>query len=418
MGHTATERILSRVMGRPVISGEIIYPLPDLVTVHDWYVVNVARGLEEFGVEEMFAPEKVLISSDHEPVATNPAGAVRQKAIREIVAKYRIGRFFDVNRSGLGHIFPMEMGLITPGMFVLAYDTHVTNYGAVGCLGFALVTEITEVLACGSVWIKVPETVRVNLTGSLQPGVSVRDVSQKMIVDIGDEMLDYSVVEYGGPALADIDFAGRNTLCNNPLEMGAKSAMVAPDQATHDFLAEHGAGPYEVKYSDADASFKAVYDYDIGLLEPQVAAPPRPDNVVGVTTVEGRQINHAFIGSCVNGSLDDLRAAASILRGRRIADHVRLYVTPATQEVNRKASEEGLISVFMEAGAVMTAPGCGPCAGGRIAPMAPGEVSINTGTRNDPGRLGTTEGDIYLASPLTVAASAVAGAVTDPRKYI
>lgn len=418
MGQTVTEKILSRAIGRPVKAGEAIYPVPDLMTVHDWYVVNFDKALQELGIDTLYDASRVLISTDHEPVATNPASAERQKKVREIVKKYGITQFYDIGRGGLGHIFPMEMGIVTPGMFVLAYDTHVTNYGAVGCLGFPMVFEIPEVLACGSVWIRVPEVVRVNLVGSLKPGMTIRDISQRMIVDIGEETLDYSVVEYGGPALKDIGFGGRMTLCNNPIEMGAKSALIEVDEWTLDFVKSRGDKPFKAEYADADAVYKAVYDYDLGMMEPQVAAPPRPDNVVGVSAVAGTPVNHAFIGSCANGSIEDMRDAASILRGHKVHPSVRLFITPATQEIALRAGSEGLINIFMEAGAVMTAPGCGPCAAGRIAPVAPGEVSINTGTRNDPGRLGTTKADVYLASPLTVAASAVAGEIADPRKYM
>ena len=418
MGQTLTERILSRVMGKPVMAGETIYPVPDLMTCHDWYVVNFDKALRELGVDELYDPTRVLISTDHEPVATNPLSADRQKKVREIVKKYGIKHFYDIGRGGLGHIFPMEKGMVTPGMFVLAYDTHVTNYGAVGALGIPMVFEIPEVLACGSVWISVPETVRVNLTGSLKPGMTIRDVSQKMIVDMGEDLLDYSVVEYGGPSLKDIGFGGRMTLCNNPLEMGAKSALIESDEWTEQYVKSRSDRPFMMEKSAPDAKFKAVYDYDLGLLEPQVAAPPRPDNVVGVSSVAGTPVHHAFIGSCANGSIEDMREAAMVLRGRKIHDGVRLFITPATQEIAVMAGREGLITDFMEAGAVMTAPGCGPCAGGRLAPMAPGENSINTGTRNDPGRLGTREGNVYLASPLTVAASAIAGEIIDPRKYL
>jgi 3-isopropylmalate/(R)-2-methylmalate dehydratase large subunit len=418
VGQTLTEKILSRVMGKPVTAGETIYPVPDLMTCHDWYVVNFDKALRELGVDELYDPTRVLISTDHEPVATNPQSADRQKKVREIVKKYGIKHFYDIGRGGLGHIFPMEKGIVTPGMFVLAYDTHVTNYGAVGALGIPMVFEIPEVLACGSVWISVPETVRVNLTGSLKPGMTIRDVSQKMIVDIGEDLLDYSVVEYGGPSLKDIGFGGRMTLCNNPLEMGAKSALIESDEWTEQYVKSRSDKPFTMERSDPDAKFKAVYDYDLGLLEPQVAAPPRPDNVVGVSSVAGTPVHHAFIGSCANGSIEDMREAAMVLRGRKIHDGVRLFITPATQEIAVMAGREGLITDFMEAGAVMTAPGCGPCAGGRLAPMAPGENSINTGTRNDPGRLGTREGNVYLASPLTVAASAIAGEIIDPRKYL
>jgi 3-isopropylmalate/(R)-2-methylmalate dehydratase large subunit len=418
MGQTLTEKILSRVMQRPVSAGETIYPEPDLITVHDWYVVNFDKALQELGVEQLYDADKVLIATDHEPVALNVLSAERQRNMRKIAVKYGIKRFFDNGRGGHGHVFPMEMGYVTPGMFVLAYDTHVTNYGAVGALGIAMITEITDVLACGSVWIRVPETIRVNLKGRLPAGITIRDISQKLTADQDADLVDYCTVEFGGPALKDISVDQRMTLCNTPLEIGAKSAVVEPDQVVLDWLAPRVKEKLSLVKSDRDAKYKQVLDYDLKILEPQVAAPPRPDNVVGVSSVAGTEIHHAFIGSCANGSLSDMRDAAKILKGRKIDPAVRLIITPATQEIWAKAAAEGLITVFAEAGALLTAPGCGPCAGGRIGPMAPGEVSINTGTRNDPGRLGTTEGQIYLASPLTVAASAVAGRITDPRHFL
>lgn len=418
MGQTLTEKILSRVLKRPVKPGETIYPEPDLVTVHDWYVVNFDKALQELGVDRLYDAHKVLIATDHEPIALNVLSAERQRNMRKIAAKYGIGHFYDNGRGGHGHVFPMEFGYIKPGMFVLAYDTHVTNYGALGALGIAMITEITEVLACGSVWIRVPETIRVNLKGKLPAGITIRDISQKLTVDQDADLVDYCTVEFGGPALKDINVDQRMTLCNTPLEIGAKSAIVEPDQGVLDWLNGRVKEPMSLLKSDPDAKYKRVFEYDLGILEPQIAAPPRPDNVVGISAVAGTPIHHAFIGSCANGSLSDMRDAAKILKGRRIDPGVRLIITPATQEIWAKAAAEGLIEVFSAAGALLTAPGCGPCAGGRIGTMAPGEVSINTGTRNDPGRLGTTEGEIYLASPLTVAASAVAGRITDPRQFL
>jgi 3-isopropylmalate/(R)-2-methylmalate dehydratase large subunit len=415
---TITEKILSRVMGRPVTPGEIIYPEPDLITTHDWYVVNFDSALQTLGIDRLYAPEKVLISTDHEPVAVSQPAVQRQRAVREVARKYGIEHFYDVGRGGHGHIFPMELGYIAPGMFVLAYDPHVTNYGAVGCLGISLVVEISEVLACGSAWIRVPETVRVNLHGELQRGVTVRDVAQRMIVDLGADLVDYTVVEFGGPALADINIDRRMTLCNTPVEIGAKSALFETDAHTEAWLKPRIGDRFEHIGSDRDARYKAAIDYGLGLVEPQVAAPPTPDNVVGVSAVAGTKVDYAFIGSCANSSLADLRDAAAILRGRSVSAGVRLIVTPGTQQIAAAAAAEGLIEIFIEAGAILTAPGCGPCAGGRIGPLAPGEVSINTGTRNDPGRLGPRDAEIYLASPLTVAASAIKGRITDPREIL
>ncbi len=418
MGKTITEKILSRVTDSDVSAGDIIYPEPELLTVHDWYVVNFDKALQDLGVERLYDPDKLLICTDHEPVAVSPQAAERQKQVREIVKKYGITHFYDTGRGGHGHVFPVEMGYVKPGMFVEAYDVHVTNFGAVGALAIPMLIEITEVLACGSVWLRTPDTVRVNLTGALAPGTSIRDVAQKLICDLGAARVDYAVVEYGGPALAAIDIAGRHTLCNTPIDVGAKSVLVEPDQATLDYLAGRVDGPVELIASDADATFREVVDYDLDVLEPQVAVPPTPDCVVGISEVAGRAVQHAFIGSCAAANLSDLRVAAEILKDHKIHPDVRFIITPGTQEIMSAAESEGLLHLFAEAGAMITQPGCGPCAGGRIGGMANGETSINTGTRNDYGRLGALDAEIYLGSAATVAASAVTGKIADPRDFL
>ncbi len=418
MGQTIAEKILSRVCARPVTVGEIIYPEPDLITTHDWYVVNFATVLERLGVDRLYAPEKVLISTDHEPVATSPVAAARQRQVRKIVQKYGIRHFYDVGRGGHGHVFPMELGYIKPGMFVGAYDIHVTNYGALGCLAIPFVTEVTELLACGSVWLQVPHTIRVNLHGKLARGTAMRDVAQKLISVLDVDNVDYGVVEYGGQGLRDVDFAGRQVLCNTPIEIGAKSALVEPDQMTADYLEGRTSDLLDLVKSDADAAYRQVIDFDLDVVEPQVAIPPTPDRVVGISQVLGKKIHHAYIGSCAAANLTDLRSAAAVLVGRRIHPDVRFFVTPGTQEVFSNAIAEGLIKIFVDAGAAITAAGCGVCAAGKIGTLADDEVSINTGTRNDYGRLGSAKSEIYLASPATVAASAVAGQIADPREFL
>lgn len=418
MPQTTTEKILSRVLGAQVTVGEIVYPEPELITVHDWYVVNFAKVLDDLGVENLYAPETVMLVTDHEPTAVSTYAAERQKQVREIAARFGISHFFDVGRGGHGHVFPVELGFIRPGMFVSGYDTHVPNFGAVGALAIPMLTEISEVLACGSAWLRVPETVRIELTGRMPAGISIRDVAQRLIADFDDELFDYAVVEFAGPSLADISVDARFTLCNTPVDLGAKSALVEPDARVMDYLADRGEVDLAPVYSDEEATFRWRGAYDIGVIEPQVAVPPRPDNVVGVSQVIGTKVNHAFVGSCASSLLDDIRDAASVLAGRQVHPDVRLFVTPGSQEIWQRAANEGLLQTLVDAGAILTAPGCGPCAGGRVAPLASGEVSINTGTRNDPGRLGPNDADIYLASPLTVVASAVAGEIVDPREML
>ena len=418
MGQTIAEKIFSRACGQPVKEGDIIYPEPDLVTTHDWYVVNFDKVLQELGIERLHAPHKLLISTDHEPVATSPLAAQRQRQVREIVRKYGIEHFYDVGRGGHGHVFPMEKGFVRPGMLVIAYDIHVTNYGALGCMGIPVVTEISEVLACGNVWLKVPHTVRINLVGQLGPGITIRDVAQKMISLIDVDAADYAAFEIGGPGLASVDFSGRQVLCNTPIEIGAKTAFIEPDQQTLDYLQARTSEPTELIKSDPDARFHTVIEIDLGLVEPQVAVPPTPDKVVGVSQLVGKKIDHAFLGSCAAPGISDLAMAARILKGKKIHESVRFFVTPSTYEVMSEATALGYIQILVDAGASITPPGCGVCAGGKIGTMADGEVSINTGTRNDFGRLGAMNSEIYLASAATVAASALVGAITDPRPYL
>ncbi len=418
MPQTTSEKILSRAMGRKVRAGEVIEPVPDIVFVHDWYAATVGRVLEDHGIEKLAEPEKVVFVTDHEPLAVSPEAAQRQKKVRDLVQKYRIGRFFDVGRGGHGHVFPVEMGLIHPGMYVAAYDTHVPNYGAVGALGIPYLTEIADVLAFGSVWLRVPKTVRVRVSGKLGPWVSVRDVAQKLLADLDPEIVDYTTVEFSGEGLQNLPFDARFTLCNTPIEIGAKSAIVIPDGMTRAYMAARGLSDPDMVHSDPDADFVLEVECRLDDVPPQVALPPRPDNVAPITAALGVPVHHAFIGSCASGLLSDLRSAAAVLRGRKIAPTVRMFITPATHAIFAEASAEGLIQVFAEAGAIVTAPGCGPCAAGRIAPLAPGETSINTGTRNDPGRLGPSDAQVYLASAASVACAAVAGVITDPREMM
>jgi 3-isopropylmalate/(R)-2-methylmalate dehydratase large subunit len=416
-GQTITEKILSRICGRRVSVGEVVMPEAELITVHDWYTVNAFRTLDDFGVTKLHDASRVLLVTDHEPLAVSPQAFARQHAVRGIAQRFGVAHR-DAGRGGLGHVFPVEEGLVTPGMFIFAYDPHVTNYGAIGALGVAVLTEIPEVLACGSVWLPVPETLRVDIVGALPFGVFARDAAQKLIGSHDAALFEDAVVEYGGPGLASLDIDARHTLCNTPVELGAVSSLVEPDALSMAYARARAQRPIHAALPDADAVYRARITLDLSAITPQVALPPTPDNVVDVTEAAGKPIGHAFIGSCASGMLDDLRVAAAVLRGRQVAPGVRLIVTPATQQVAADAAAEGLIEVFMRAGAMVTAPGCGVCAGGRIGGVAAGEVSIGTGTRNEPGRLGAHEAVLHIAGPATVAASAVAGSIADPRPFL
>lgn len=416
-GQTITEKILSRICGRRVSVGEVVMPEAELITVHDWYTVNAFRTLDDFGVTKLHDASRVLLVTDHEPLAVSPQAFARQHAVRGIAQRFGVAHR-DAGRGGLGHVFPVEEGLVTPGMFIFAYDPHVTNFGTVGALGIAVLTEIPEVLACGSVWLQVPETLRVDIIGALPFGVFARDVAQKLIGSQDAALFEDAVVEFGGPGLAGLGMDARHTLCNTPVELGAVSSVVEPDAVCMAYVKARAQRPIHAAMPDADAVYRARITLDLSAIAPQVALPPTPDNVVDVNVAAGKPIGHAFIGSCASGMLDDLRVAAAVLRGRQVAPGVRLIVTPATQQVAADAAAEGLIEVFTRAGAMMTTPGCGVCAGGRIGGVTSGEVSIGTGTRNEPGRLGAHDAVLHIAGPATVAASAVAGQIADPRPFL
>ncbi|MGY8632060.1 aconitase family protein [Bradyrhizobium sp. 14AA] len=412
---TSAEKILSRVCGRTVRAGEIHYPVPELVTVHDWYANNCAQGLDEFGVERLFDPSIVLVSTDHEPVATSLHATMRQKAVRDFVRRFKIGRFYDVGRSGLGHVFPIELGIVKPGMFVQGYDTHLTTFGAIGVLGIPVLNEIVEVLACGSVWTSIPETLQIEVCGTLSPGVTVRDAAQWLIGHVPADLMDDAVVEFIGPGVAALTVDQRCTLVNTPTELGSRSAYIAPDARVFAYLAERNLDQGDQVSSDDGAKVRERIVLNLDSLEPQIGCPPRPDLVKPVSEIAGRAIQHAYIGSCASGYLDDLRAVARILDGKKLHPDVRMFITPVTQRVAQAAAQEGLYDIYLAAGAVVTAAGCGVCAGGRVGGVGDGEVSIGTGTRNDPGRLGGMTAELYIASPATVAASALAGRIVDPR---
>ncbi|WP_368414571.1 aconitase family protein [Falsiroseomonas sp.] len=416
-GQTITEKILSRICGRRVFAGEVVMPEAELITVHDWYTANAFRTLDEFGVTKLHDASRVLLVTDHEPLAVSPQAFARQQTVRGIAKRFGVAHR-DSGRGGLGHVFPIEEGLVTPGMFVFAYDPHVTNYGALGALGVAVLTEIPEVIACGSVWLQVPETLRVDIVGSLPFGVFARDVAQKLIGSHAAALFEDAVVEFGGPGLAALGMDARQTLCNTPVELGAVSSLVEPDALCMAYATPRAQRPIHAMLPDADATYRARITLDLSAIAPQVALPPTPDNVVDVTAIAGMPVGHAFIGSCASGMLDDLRVAAAVLRGRQVAPGVRFIVTPASQQVAADAAAEGLMEVFLRAGAMVTAAGCGVCAAGRIGGVASGEVSIGTGTRNEPGRLGAHDAVLHIAGPATVAASAVVGAIADPRPFL
>jgi 3-isopropylmalate/(R)-2-methylmalate dehydratase large subunit len=414
---TAAQKMLARASGRPFVAlGEVVHPDPELVIVHDGYVETVHAELSALGYRRIYRPERVMFVTDHEVSYGSQRAVERGRNIRHIAKDWDIGHFFDVGRGGHGHIFPMEGGFVRPGMFLFAYDMHCTNFGAVGALAIGAGAEITTVLATGTLWTEVPTSIRVELQGALRPGAHPRDVGFLLSKGFANGSLgidhDNRVIEFAGPGSADLDLASRVALCSTLTEIGVANVLFASPPPGMDRSAATSF------LSDAAAEYAGRVVFDLSILKPQVALPGGPERAVDIDTVAGTSVDHAFIGACGSSMYEDFAAAARVMRGRRVADRVRMFIGPGTNRIAERLASDGLLQQFIEAGAIVLPPGCGPCAGGAMAPLGPGEVSIATAATNHVGRFGAKDGEVYLGSPLTVAASAVAGRLVDPNSFI
>jgi 3-isopropylmalate/(R)-2-methylmalate dehydratase large subunit len=419
LGQTICEKILAKASGRDRVKpGDIVYPIPEAIICPESAFPGFIDELLEIGVKKLWHPERVIVSVDHDPMASTVAVGNRLKKLRNYVKELGIKNFYDLGNHGIGHILPIEKGHVRPGMFVHSMDTHAPSLGSVGAFAASVVYELPIILATGTTWMKVPPSLKINLTGTLQPGVMARDIGLWVISRIGDEKGDYRAFEFVGPLLQELDISGRMTLCTLTPEIGGKTGITNPDRMTLDYVRGITDQPFTPMVSDPDAEYEETFDFDVSGLIPQIATPPTPDTVVPITKKGGVKINQAVIGSCVSSMLSDLRAAARIFKGHKVAPHVRCYITPGTHEIYLKALKEGMIDIFAQAGALVTPAGCGLCPGGGPGRLGDGEVCISTTTRNDPGRMGSSKAEIYLASPMTVAASAIQGEITDPRKFL
>jgi len=353
---------------------------------------------------------------DHVAPAASETYATEHKAIREFVAEQSIGAFYDVG-EGICHQVLPEQGHAWPGALIVGSDSHTPTHGAFGAFAAGIGrTEAAAVMATGQIWLRVPDTFRIVVSGQMPARVSAKDLILYIIGNLRADGADYRSVEFTGETIEAMSIAGRMVLTNMSAEMGAKNAVVEPDDKTREWLKGRVAQAYEEIHADPDAKYERVIEYDVSDLAPQIAKPHTVDNVVPVTEVVGKRIDQALVGTCTNGRLEDLEAAAEILRGKHIAPHVRLLVLPASREILLEAIAKGVVSDLVAAGATLLNPGCGPCLGAHEGCMAPGEVTISTANRNFKGRMGSKEAFTYLASPATVAASALKGVITDPRE--
>lgn len=419
MGKTFVEKLFSKKLGREVKVGEIITVEPDFVMSHD-NTAAISGKFSKMGAEKVKYPERIVIVLDHVVPAAQEKYALNHLIVRDFVKKQGIRHFYDVNsEGGICHQVLSEKGYALPGYVILGADSHTTTYGAFGAFSAGIGrSEVAAIWATGEIWLKIPESLKVVIEGKVPDGVSAKDIILYIIGRIGADGATYKSVEFTGSVVKDMSQSSRMVLSNMAAEMGAKNGYIAPDEKTFEWIGERAKGEYEPIYPDEDAEYERVLEFDVSNLEPQIAAPHTVDNVYPIKEFEGERIHQALIGTCTNGRYEDLEMAAKILKGRKIHRDVRLLVLPASWEVYKKALKEGVIEILIDAGAIILNSGCGPCLGAHEGVLAKGEVAISTSNRNFKGRMGSKEARIFLASPLTVAASAIEGKIADPRKYL
>jgi 3-isopropylmalate/(R)-2-methylmalate dehydratase large subunit len=414
-----TEKILAQASGKQVVHpDEIVDANVDMIMVHDLTGPLAVEAFKKIGVKKVWDNKKVVVILDHQVPAESIKAAELHKTMRQFAEDQRL-RIYDIGRGGICHQVMPEKGHVIPGTVIVGADSHTCTYGAFGAFATGIgSTEAAAVFATGEIWLKVPRAIKVNVTGQFQEYVTPKDLILSIIGLVSVEGALYKSVEFTGPTIKSMSIAGRMTLCNMAVEMGAKNGIIEPDETTRKFLEGRvkTLPNFEALKSDKHAVYERTIEFDVLKMEPQVACPSSVDNVKPISEVGNIPIEQAFIGSCTNGRIEDLRLAAQVLRGKRVKDNVRALVIPASQEVYKQASNEGLLEIFTDAGAIVCGSACGPCLGGHIGLLAADEACISTSNRNFIGRMGSAQASIFLASPATVAASAVKGKITDPRK--
>lgn len=417
-----TEKILARASGKSQVApDDIVFANVDKAMIHDVSgpgVIKVFEKLKKEGmsVEKLWDPSKVWVAEDHFVPSAEKVSAENIVKLSKFTQQYGIEKHFKygMGQYGICHTLSHEEALVLPGEVYVGGDSHTNTTGALGAFACGLGhTDVAYVLLNGKIWFKVPETLYFKLNGKLPQNVMAKDYILKIIGDIGNDGAAYAAMEFGGTGISDMSVESRLTLTNMTTEAGAKNGIMAPDQKTFDYLAQRGETDYSPAYSDKDANYSKVYEYEASELEPLVAKPYSPENIAVVRDVAGIPLDKSYIGSCTGAKYEDLEAAASVLMGRKVK--IRTEVLPAAISIYKRAMENGLIKIFLDAGAVVGPPTCGACCGAHMGVLAKDEVCISTTNRNFPGRMGHVESQTYLSSPLVAAASAVTGKITDPR---
>ena len=420
MGMTIAEKILAAHSGHDsLVPGQLIECKTDWVLCHEITTPAALRMLEERGMDRVFNPDQIVAIPDHSVPAMNIKAAQMYQKLKSWVHEKGIKHFYDVGRGGIAHVVLENTGLAKPGQTLVSGDSHTCNAGALGMFATGVgSTDLAGAIYAGKVWFKVPETMLIRVTGTFGEGVSAKDLALEVIRQIDADGANYMVMEWVGSTIDALDMEARFTLTNMAIEAGGKTGIIAVDDTTRAYMAARGVTPeqYTEYESDPDAKYKVVLNIDVSALQPTVAFPHIPSNgrVAGADSVK---VSHAYVGSCTNGRISDLREVARILKGHTVADGVQMLIVPATQQVWKQAAQEGLMEIFIDAGATVSYPSCGACLGMHTGVLGPGDVCISSTNRNFVGRMGDPTAEIYLASPATVAASAITGYISDPRAH-
>ncbi|MHA1379254.1 MAG: 3-isopropylmalate dehydratase large subunit [Candidatus Helarchaeota archaeon] len=417
---TIAEKILAAHCNKDTVKpGDFITAKIDLVMSH----IGTAKVAVDFGkirpskLRKVFDPEKIVVIFDHYVPPPNEKWATAQSLIRNFVKKQKIKNFYDM-KAGICHQVLPEKGHVRPGMLIVGGDSHTTTYGALNAASCGLGnTDLFYAYVKGELWFRVPRTIKFKINGKLPYNVMSKDIILKIAGDYTAEVATYKSIEFTGKTMEDLSIASRISMSNFSLELGAKFAFGVPDQKVVDWVKQRTNVPFELIKPDNDAEYKKIYEMDVSDLEPQIACPHTVDNVKPISEVKGTKIHQAFLGSCTNGRFEDIEIAAKIIDGKKIHEDVRMIVTPASQEVWLKIAKTGVAETLVNAGAIICNPNCGACFGAHQGMLAPGENCISSSNRNFKGRMGSENAGIYLASPASVAASAIKGVITDPRDF-
>lgn len=420
MGMTMVEKIIAAHTDYDTVKpGQIVNARVDMVLGNDVTTPVAIKEFEKIGVDRVFDKDRVALVPDHFTPNKDIKSAEHAKMVREFARKYSITNYFEIGQMGIEHCLLPEKGLALPGEIIIGADSHTCTYGALNALATGVgSTDIAAAMAIGKLWFRVPETIKFVYSGNLSPWVSGKDLILYTIGDIGVDGSLYQAMEFSGEVIDKLSMDGRMTMSNMAIEAGGKCGLIACDEKTKEYLKDRAVRDYRPYNSDPDADYVRVIEYDVSQIEPQVAFPHLPENTRPVSKAGDVKLDQSVIGSCTNGRIEDLRIAAQILKGKKVQQDVRCIILPGTQEIYKQAMKEGLAEIFIDAGAVISTPTCGPCLGGHMGILAKGERAISTTNRNFVGRMGHPESEVYLASPAVAAASAVKGYIAHPEEVL